>query len=141
MLKRNVRPGGPRVTMVDDGDLDFRMTTRGKRQAGQPCQLTLSVNGEEPVSFLEEAGARAPLSLVVDVSMPLEPGRAVLDALSTRPWRHADAPVIIYARGEAVAERRGTVHENPIAYLVRNHPIDELIRLIRDTLDLAPRGV
>jgi len=140
MLKRNGRLAGPRVTMVDDAELDFRMTTRGERQAGQPCQLTLAVNGGEPVSFLEEAGARAPLSVVVDVSMPLEPGRAVLDALSTRPWLHADAPVIVYARGDAVAARRGVADESPIAYLVRNHPIDELIRLIRDTLDLAPHG-
>ncbi len=140
MLQRSVPVAGPRVTMVDDDQLDFHLSARGQRSPGQPCQLTLAVNGGEPVSFLEEAGARAPQALVVDVSMPLEPGRAVLDALSTRPWQHADAPVIVFARGEAVARRRGEAAQSPIAYLVRNRPIDELIRLIRETLGLAPSG-
>jgi len=138
MLKRAVPVPAPRVTLLEDRALDIRVSARGDRPAGQPCQLTLAVNGAEALSFLEDAGAGAPLSVLIDMALPLGPGRAVLDALSTRPWLHSDVPVIISARSEAVAARRGEAAPCAIAYLVRNRPVDDLITLIRDALDLAP---
>ncbi|MEM7190671.1 MAG: hypothetical protein AAF439_13750 [Pseudomonadota bacterium] len=135
MLKTQQGGHAPRVTMVHEADLRVQMTTSGIRASGQPCQLTLAVNGKDPVSFLEDAGDAAPLSVFVDLGIEREWGRVLLNAFRTKPWQYPDAPIIV------CPDRGGVRHQgfSDIEYLVRNQPIDELITLIRDTLDISPQ--
>lgn len=138
MQWRQMPSAAPSVTLVEDHEFDFRMIAAGDRQEGKPCRLTLAINGADRLSFLEQAGARAPGSILLDLSLPSTPGRALALALATRPWQHRDGdlPLIAYPDGaDAEEARQGAA----IAYLVCNRPVDELIKLIRDTLDL-PSG-
>ena len=122
--------------MVEKSDLVVHLTTRGTRAAGQPCQMTLSLNGKEPLSFLEDAGKRAPLSVIVDLEMDRDMGRVLLNAFRTKPWEQPDAPSIVCPN--RVSAR--TTHDGAdIDYLVRNEPINDLIELIRDALDIQAR--
>jgi len=127
-------PAGRSVHMVEDEEVEIGVTRRGARPQGQACQLTISVNGQDAISFLEDAGPNAPLAATVDLSLPGEAGQAVLDAMRTRPWQHADCPIIAYARSGAAADGPGP--RGRVAYLVKNRPIDEVIAAIRATLDL-----
>lgn len=127
------QPQPAQVLLVDDDQMQFAITSKGSRPPGQACQLTIAVNGEEAMSFLEDAGQDAPKAAVVDLNAPEGVTAQLMDALRTKPWHHSDTPVIPYS------STYGEISENfrPVGYLVRNQPIGDLIDAIRTTLDLA----
>lgn len=124
----------PRVLLVADGQVNVRVTRQGERYTGQPCQLTISINGGEAISFLEDAGSDAPRAAVVDLTAPDMLCDALMDALRTKPWLHSDTPIIPYSLSDRIEARQGP---REIGYLVRNQPITDVIDAIRDTLDLT----
>ena len=137
MLKRQAAPMLQNVVLVDDDDVHVNVTLRGERALDQPCQLTIAIDGEDPMSFLEDAGGAAPLTAVVNLAAPKGITSALRSALRTKPWHHSDTPIISYSQ----LSDRGEDTDNPamIGYLVKNRPITDLIEMIRDTLDLHPR--
>ena len=136
MLKRQIAAAPPNVLLVDDDDVQVNVTRQGKRSLGQPCQLTIAINGEEPLSFLEDAGTAAPKAVIVNLATPRGIAPALRNALRTKPWHHSDAPIISYSW---LAGMDAEDEDHPIVgYLVKNRPISDLIETIRDTLDLDP---
>ena len=137
MPKRHAAAKLQNVLLVDDDDVQVNVTRRGERALHQPCQLTIAINGEEPISFLEEAGIAAPLSAIVNLGAPTDITSSLRNALKTKPWHHTDTPVIFFSQS---TERKTGTKSDPamIGYLVKNRPISDLIETIRETLDLDP---
>jgi len=136
MLKRQAVAVPPNVLLIDDDDVHVKVTCQGERSLDQPCQLTIAISGEEPMSFLEDAGTAAPKAAIVSLAAPQGIASALRNALRTKPWHHTDTPIISYSPLTDI----GTNTEDPpvIGYLVKNRPISDLIETIRDTLDLDP---
>ncbi len=136
MLKRQVAGAPPNVLLIDDDDVYVKVTCQGERSLDQPCQLTIAINGEEPMSFLEDAGTGAPRAAIVNLAAPKGITSALRNALRTKPWHHSDTPIISYSHLTEVDSAAG---DPPlIGYLIKNRPISDLIETIRDTLDLDP---
>lgn len=133
MLKRHVAASAPSVLLLEEDDVHVSVIRQGKRGLGQPCQLTISINGGDPVSFLEDAGTAAPKAAIISVATPEGVAPALRSALRTKPWQHHDAPIISFSELAEIKD------EPPaLGYLVRNRPISDLIDTIRDALDLDP---
>ncbi|MEM7060095.1 MAG: hypothetical protein AAF557_21140 [Pseudomonadota bacterium] len=134
MLKRQVAAAPPNVLLIDDDDVHVNVTRRGERSLDQPCQLTIAINGEEPLSFLEDAGNAAPKAAIVNLAAPEGIATALRDALRTKPWQHSDTPIISYS---LLADLNAGETDLPMmGYLVKNRPVSDLIDTIRDALDL-----
>ena len=127
------RPPAPRVLLIEEDEIALAVTRRGAREGGERCQLTIAIDGAGAASFVEEAGAGAPRSAVVELGVPGGTGPAVLDALRTRPWVVPDAPVISFAP-------TGSAAVPAVDYLVKNAAMDGVIAAIREVLDLPPPG-
>lgn len=136
MLKRQIAAAPPNVLLLDDDDVHVVITCHGERGLDQPCQLTIAINGEDPMSFLEDAGTSAPKSAIVNLAAPQSVAGALRNALRTKPWHHTDTPIISYSQFTELDSGADNVH--PIGYLVKNRPISDLIETIRNTLDLDP---
>ena len=138
MLKRQGATSPPSVLLIDEDDVQINVTRRGERTNGQPCQLTIAIDGEEPMSFLEDAGTHAPRSAVVKLAAPQGYSNALKCALGTQPWLHADAPIISYG----VNDRLRDAEEDlcAVGYLVKNQTVADVIDTIRATLDLSQRS-
>lgn len=135
MLKQVKPPELANVLLLNDGDFDIDITHRGERGEGQPCQLTIAINGEEALSFLEDAGSAAPKSVMVNLAASDALKGHLLDAMRTKPWQHSDATIIAYSKMPCAD---GPVAQAAsVGYLVKNQPICDLIDVIRDTLDIS----
>lgn len=138
MFDRTTPMALPRVLLVAEDQVHVTITRKGERSSGQTCQLTIAVNGEEAMSFIEDAGSDAPRAAIIDLDAPVSLTSSLLDAFRTKPWQHADTPVITYSMTEKVETGEAT---RDIGYLVRNQPIIDVINAIRETLDLPrPTG-
>ena len=137
MLKRHVSASPPEVLLIDEDDVRINVTLRGERSLGQPCQLTIAIEGEEPMSFLEEAGTEAPRAAIINLAAPRAYSAALKNALRTQPWLHADVPIMSYGQ----IDRDDAKDESPrtVGYLVRNQTVTDVIDTIRETLDLNQR--
>lgn len=121
------RPSSSWAHLVDDAEMTVRVFRRGTRQLGESCKMTVALNGEERLSFDEDAGDRAPRELVIDICTRAGEAETILLALTSRPWLDPDGPVIIFTRPE---------EDNRIAYLVRNAEISRILDVMRDALDI-----
>ena len=129
MTHQRKNTGGTCTHLVDDAEIEVRVFQRGTRQLGEPCRLTLALNGDERMTFDEDAGDRAPRELVIDIRTKAMLAETVLQAMLGRPWAVPDGPVIIFTRPEA---------EGSIAYLVRNAEVSRVLEVVRDALDIQP---
>lgn len=136
MHRRQIAAAPPNVLLIDDDDVHVNVTCQGERSLDQPCQLTIAINGEEPMSFLEDAGTAAPRAAIVNLAAPQGIASALRNALRTKPWHHSDTPIISYSHLTEISDGDGTTPH--IGYLVKNRPVSDLITTIRDTLDLNP---
>lgn len=117
--------------LIDDPELGVRTFTRGTRQLGDLCKLTVAVNGDEKLTFEEEAGDRAPRELVIDIRSHCGEVVLLLSALETRPWASPDSPVIM-CPDTGVGEG--------LCYLIRTAEISDMLQIIRDGLDIEVPG-
>ncbi|MEM1298885.1 MAG: hypothetical protein AAGH68_06345 [Pseudomonadota bacterium] len=117
--------------LIDDPELGVRTFTRGTRQLGDPCTLTVAVNGDEKLTFQEEAGDRAPRELVVDIRSHCGEVAMLLSALQTRPWASPDSPVIMCPDAGI---------GDGLCYLIRTVEISDMLQIIRHGLDIEPPG-
>ena len=134
MYDRSPPPGPTSVLLLNDDDFAVNVTHRGERDQGQQCQLTISINGEESLSFLEDVGSAAPKSVMVNLAAPDALKGHLLDAMRTKPWQHSDASIIAY--GQAPDLDAAGIKMPSVGYLVKNQPVCDLIDVIRDTLDI-----
>lgn len=122
---------GLRAHVIDDTDLVLRTLRRGTRQLGEPCRLTIALNGEDKLKLEEDAGDGAPRELLIDICTRSESAQTLIRALQTRPWAAPDGAVIMFpGEGGASAEK------DDIGYLVRTTEVVEILQAMREALDL-----
>ena len=131
--------GQPHVLLVEDTPFDVRVFRRGVSRSDRPCRLTVASNGEEALRVLEEACDDPPDIAVVDLNMPRLSGHEFIDALRTRPWKHAALPVIVYTTSDLAADRLRCAERGVHDYVVKTEPVELVLGLVRDKLG-RPRG-
>lgn len=120
--RRETKPTGGRVLVVDDDPKFVRIVVRCLERAGYECATAQS--GDEA---LRAAREREPDAIVLDVMMPGPSGVDVCRRLRADGW--TIGIILVSARGNS-ADRANAARVGADAFLAKPFPLDDLVSAV-----------
>ena len=130
----------PNILYAEDDFDDFESLKEALDQISQHQLLLHAKNGQEAISFIENATV-LPSLIVLDLNMPIMDGFEVLNALSA-DQRLSRIPVCVLSTSSDESDMQRAKELGARAYMVKPPTLQQLEDALEgvDTLELLPRG-
>ena len=127
--------------LIEDNPADAGLVREALLEHAVECELALVTDGESALSFIDavELGqARRPDLIIVDLRLPIIPGREVLRYLQ-KAARCQHAPVLVLTSSDSVVDREETAALGATRYVQKPFRLVEYLKLgivFKQMLDL-----
>ncbi len=129
------------VLLIEDSPDDIVLVKRAFRDQQMLDRLSVAEDGEAALAFLRREGAHAnaptPTLILLDLGLPKQDGRAVLEAIRSDPaLRHI--PVVITTTSRAQEDAVKSLNLNVQGYLPKPVAVEELLTIMKHVRPPAP---
>lgn len=109
------------ILLVEDDQMDVMTILRAFKEAGVSNSLHIAPDGEEAISYLEDASHPAPRLILLDLNMPRMSGLEFLRiAKGDSKWR--SIPVVVLTTSDQLSDRQQCYDLSVAGYIVK--PMD-----------------
>ena len=119
------------ILLVEDNPMDVDLTRRAfaRRKVAHPIEVAR--DGEEALGFIKqwEAGAPAPIVILLDLKLPKVDGLEVLRHLKTHPKFHT-LPVVILSTSAEDSDVQVAYREGANSYIAKPVDFDKFIFVV-----------
>jgi len=127
-----------KILIVDDNEVILKTISLKLQSAGY--RAITALDGAEAVAAVRKD---APDLILLDISFPTEVGAVEWDGFRIMAWLHRleavkKTPVIIITGGEDTKTKDRAVAEGAVAYFHKPIDHDDLLKVIRTTLEANP---
>jgi CheY-like chemotaxis protein len=109
----------PSKILYADDDSDDRLFLHESVLSNRlPADMVYVTNGQEAISYIEQAPEGLPSLVILDLNMPKMDGKETLSYLKTHP-RYCNIPVIILSTSENKTEKDYCTARGALSYFVK----------------------
>jgi CheY-like chemotaxis protein len=119
------------ILLIEDNPADAGLVREALLEHAVECELALVTNGEIAVAFIDavELGqSRCPDLIIIDLRLPMIPGREVLKYLQTTA-RCKHVPVLVLSSSDSLADREETAALGATRYIQKPFRLVEYLKL------------
>ena len=116
---------------MEDSAADIGLVCESLEEHGVRCELTVIVNGERAINFIDEIDAGqqpCPDLVIVDLNLPRKPGKEVLQRIRASS-RCPNVSVIVLTSSDSQKDKNDVAGFNPSRYLRKPSRLDEFMEL------------
>ena len=107
-----------KILYADDDSDDRHLLEESFVTNGLNADIVYATNGQEAISYIEQAAESLPSLVILDLNMPKMNGKETLRYLKTHP-RYQNIPVIILSTSENKKEMDDCAAEGAASYFVK----------------------
>jgi len=129
------------ILLIEDNPADAELVREALLQHAVDCEVALVNNGETALAFIaavESHQTRPPDLIIIDLRLPIIPGREVLKYLQTTA-RCQHVPVLVLTSSDSVADREEAAALGAMRYAQKPFRLVEYLKLgiiFKQMLDL-----
>jgi CheY-like chemotaxis protein len=119
------------ILLIEDNPADAGLVREALLEHAVECELALVTNGETALAFIETVEleqTRRPDLIIIDLRLPIIPGREVLRHLQTTA-RCQDVPVLVLTSSDTLADREETAALGATRYVQKPFRLAEYLKL------------
>jgi len=121
----------PHILLVEDSAADIGLVREALQEHYVRCELTVIMNGELAVKFLDEIDAGkhpCPALFIIDLNLPRKPGKVVLERI--RASRTCEKiPVIVLTSSDSQKDRDDVANLSPSRYIRKPSRLKDFVQL------------
>ncbi len=121
------------ILLVDDNRADVDLMKEGLKQSKLSHVLSVVMDGEEAMGFLQRKGkyasATTPDLVLLDLNLPKKDGREVLAEIKGDPSLK-QIPVVVLSGSEAETDIRAAYKLGANCYLTKPFSLDQLLAMV-----------
>lgn len=117
------------VLLVEDNPGDVRLTQEAFHEAKVPAMLSVAMDGEEALAFLEKNIRSLPDLILLDLNLPKWSGKEVLQRIKN----HSELkriPVLILTTSKSEQDIMESYHLNANSYLLKPLDFDHFLEVV-----------
>ncbi len=134
------------ILLVDDSELDCRLTVEALKDAKVRNTMHVVHDGEAALEFLRKPGQRRPDLVLLDLNLPGLDGREVLQEIKTDPaLKHIPVVILTTSRAEEDILRSYQSHAN--CYVTKPVDLEQFSKVVQSietfwftVVNLVPHG-
>ena len=119
------------ILLVEDNPADAELVRVALLEHAVECELALVTNGETALAFIETVELEQtprPDLIIIDLRLPIIPGREVLRYLKTTT-RCQHVPVLVLTSSDSLADRKETAGLGATKYVQKPFRLVEYLKL------------
>jgi two-component system, chemotaxis family, response regulator Rcp1 len=119
------------IVLIEDNRADVGLVREALEQHGVDCDVTVIGNGEIAFRFIDEIEAgrqRCPDLVIVDLNLPMRPGREVLKHMR-ECGVSKDIPVVVLTSSDNQKDKDEVAPFAPLHYIKKPSKLDDFISL------------
>lgn len=109
-----------KILYADDDSDDWFLLNESIMQNGLHADMVYVTNGQEAISYMDQATEALPALVILDLNMPKMDGKQTLNYLKTHP-RYQNIPVIVLSTSENKKEMDFCTASGALSYFVKPH--------------------
>jgi chemotaxis family two-component system response regulator Rcp1 len=117
------------VLLIEDNPGDVRLTQEAFHEARVPAILSVAMDGEEALAFLEKNIRSLPDLILLDLNLPKWSGKEVLQRIKTHPEMKR-IPVLILTTSKSEQDVFESYQLNANSYLLKPLDFDHFLDMV-----------
>jgi DNA-binding response OmpR family regulator len=121
----------PQVVLVEDSAADVGLVREALQEYQVSCELTVIVNGERAVKFVDEIDAgehSCPDLFIIDLNLPRKPGKVVLERVRASS-NCQTVPIIVLTSSDSQKDKDEVAGFSPSRYIRKPSKLDDFVQL------------